>query len=455
MLTSKELRDILNFGFEWSITQGVVSQRNNNESSISYSGLDGSIRYNEKSQLILRLEKEVDILESNFIYDKHQALFSSNSAGKIIGREKYFQLSFIDSKKRRWITSYFLLNNNIVIGHSMIIIEVLITSLDLINSRRLNNFYAYYSGELEIIPNKYTVSMNGTKQLNKYELLLKNYILRVIKVENSTILSLVCSKNNAEEGFQTYKLVREALNIVCSYPISYNIENQYDNGCLVTRIYSKRSYHRSNTSPIPSDHTDNTNIDKFISQYLKFSQTNIPPSSNALYIWWYRLYGYTLDIENKLLILSVAIESIVLKYIRKEETVNNVYDHDDIKKLGKLVKDSNASELLKKRVQKYIGNLNSSSKPIISTLSNLSDSGILLKDMNTKWQLIRNDSAHGVERSLDGENEDQMQNVIYEANYLEEVFFRLIFYVINYEGDFRQFSKFGYPLDHLEVNSNN
>ena len=173
-----------------------------------------------------------------------------------------------------------------------------------------------------------------------------------------------------------------------------------------------------------------------------------------MYIWWYRLYGYTLDIENKLLILSVAVESIVLKYIRKvDTTTNNIYDHSEIKKLGKLVKDSDVSKSLKRRVQKYLGSLNSSSKPLISTLNNLANSGILLKDMNIEWQLLRNDSAHGVERSLNGENEAQMQRVIYETNYLEEVFFRLFFYIISYEGDFRQFSKFGYPLDHLEINN--
>lgn len=453
MLTIEELRGILNFNFEWSVNRGTVCQLNNKESCISYNNLDGKIRFNEKNQLILHLEKEIDISESSLIYGEYESLFINSSAGELISKDEHFKLSFTDNKRREWITSYFLLNNSIVIGHKKIIIDVLITSIDLFNSRKLNDFYAYYSGDLEIVPNKFSMSTNGIRQLNKYELSLENHVLRIMKIEGVTILSLVSSTDNIKENFQKYKLIREAINIISSHPISYNIENQYDNGCLVTRIYSKRFYGRSNTPPIPSSHNNNINVDKFISQYVRFFQENIHSSSNALYIWWYRLYGYKLDIENKLLILSVAVESIVLKYISKENAVNSIYDHDEIKKLGKLVKESDVPKILKRRVQKYLGNLNSSSKPIISTLNNLSNSGILLKDMNIEWQLLRNDSAHGVERSLDGKNEAQMQRVIYETNYLEEVFFRLVFYIINYEGEFRQFSKFGYPLDHLEINS--
>ncbi|WP_201556395.1 hypothetical protein [Psychrobacter sp. 72-O-c] len=453
MLTSGELRSILNFDFEWSINWGTVCQLNNEPSRITYNDLEGQIRFNEKKQLALYLEKEIDSSEFSSIHSQYEGLFRNSSAGELIVKEKYFQLSFTDNKGREWVTSHFLLNDSVVIGHRKIIIDVLITNIDLVNSRKLNSFYAYYSKELEIIPNKRSIGIDGIQQLNKYELILENYTLRIVKIEGISILSLVSSVNNIEENFHIYKLIREAINIICSYPINYNIENQYDNGSLVTRVYSRRFYDRGNTPPIPSSHTNNKNIDRFISQYVIFFQENIYSSSSALYIWWYRLYGYTLDIENKLLILSVAVESIVLKYIRKEDANNKIYDCNEIKKLGKLVKNTDVSKSLKRRVQKYLGNLNSSSKPLVSILNELANSGTLLKDMNIEWQLLRNDAAHGVERSLNGENEAQMQRVIYEANYLEEVFFRLVFYIISYEGDFRQFSKLGYPLDHLEISN--
>ena len=124
---------------------------------------------------------------------------------------------------------------------------------------------------------------------------------------------------------------------------------------------------------IRSSHIDNRNIDNFVSNYVNYFLENESKLSSPLYTWWYRLYNYKTDIENNVLILSVAIEALSLKYVKEFQNIDQIYDFHDIKKIGKLIKDSDASKELKTKVQKIYWESYSSSKPIVLILKSLVD----------------------------------------------------------------------------------
>lgn len=277
-------------------------------------------------------------------------------------------------------------------------------------------------------------------------------VIQIRKFEKNYIYSIQSNIESKALIFRIYELVSEAINIISFHLINYTIEEKYDDISdsitLQINSYGKNRSHSS--SLIPSNHIDNKNIDNFISNYINYFLENKSKLSSSLYTWWYRLYNYKTDIENNVLILSVAIEALSLKYVKEVQNTDQIYDFHDIKKIGKLIKDSDASKELKTKVQKYVGNLNSSSKPIVLILKTLVDLDILSQSMHSNWQAIRNESAHGIERKLSFEDENSLEKILDDSNFLEEVFFRLIFHIIGYTGEFYQFSQYGYPITSLK-----
>lgn len=454
MLTVREIRDILNYNFVWPITNGKIYQLNNDKDSICYDNLCGELKFNENKQLEFYVEKEISYSEQKVLYEQQEQIASSLQSGKMYKQFQFSKLEFTDKKDRVWISSRILTISGLKLNSRKIIISLIIDNINLTNIFRNNSsLYSYSSDDINIIPNNYSRTLTGQNRLNKYELKIRNTsVLQIRKFEKNYIYSIYSNIESKAVIFRIYQLVSEAINIISFHLINYTIEEKYDeisdSITLQINSYGKNRSHSS--SVIPSSHIDNRNIDNFVSNYVNYFLENESKLSSPLYTWWYRLYNYKTDIENNVLILSVAIEALSLKYVKEFQNIDQIYDFHDIKKIGKLIKDSDASKELKTKVQKYIGNLNSSSKPIVLILKSLVDLDILSQSMHSNWQAIRNESAHGIERKLSFEDESSLEKILDDSNFLEEVFFRLIFHIIGYTGEFYQFSQYGYPITSLK-----
>ena len=454
MLTLTDIKSVLKYSFEWSITDGSIVQCGKVNNPDYYDNLQGKIFFNEQKQLELVLKKKVSYPEYESIIGKMNEKREQLKSGVIYKHNEYYELFFIDARGRRWVTSKFLLYNYLEIGCKEIIIRLNLNNIGLVNNRNKSNIlYSYTLEEIKITPNRFVKNLDKWG-INKFEIDTKDFSINLIKHGVVSILHFK-SKSNDFISPELYRLINEALDIVCFHPIHYPIQDIYDRkyNNVITRIYSYKKRNPNSAKIFLTSHMPdgNDDIKEFILKYVSYFQNTPVMLSNLVYMWWYRTYGYTLDLENKLLILSVAIESIALKYISKESNKSNIYDYSEIKRLGRIIKDSGVSESLTRRVNKYIGSLNSSSKPIFTILTESIEKGILIKGMNVEWQTVRNESAHGIERNLSIENEEQLQEVFQKVNYLEEMFFRLFFHIIGYEGHFCQFSVTGYPFTYLNI----
>lgn len=454
MLTAREIGDILNYNFVWQINNGKIYQLNNAKDSICYDNLCGELKFNEKNQLELYVEKEISYSEQKALYEQQERIASSLQSGKMYKQFQFSKLEFTDKKDRVWISSRILTTSGLKLNSRKIIISLVIDNINLTSIfRNSSSLYSYSSDNINIIPNNYSRTLTGQNRLNKYELKIRNTsVIQIRKFKKNYIYSIYSNIESKAVIFRIYQLVSEAINIISFHSINYTIEEKYDeisdSITLQINSYGKNRSHSS--SLIPSSHIDNKNIDNFISNYVNYFLENESKLLSPLYLWWYRLYNYKTDIENQILILSVAIEALSLKYLEEVQNINQIYDFDEIKEIGKLIKNSDVSKNLKTKVQKYVGNLNSSSKPIVIILRSLVDLDVLSQSMHFKWQSIRNESAHGIERKLSFEDENSLEKILNDSNFLEEVFFRLIFHIIEYTGEFYQFSQYGYPVTSLK-----
>ena len=158
------------------------------------------------------------------------------------------------------------------------------------------------------------------------------------------------------------------------------------------------------------------------------------------------------NLEARMLTISVAVESIIdlkeFDFLTSDNS-QRASQRDsliqDVERLEEWMSEQNLDDSFRKRLKGFLGSLSRKSIRPIDKLYKLVDIEVLDKDHVESWKNLRNASAHGYVVSP-GNVESHYQ----KYQNVAVLFFQLIFFLIEYQGVYSDYSEIRYPLRYFE-----
>lgn len=209
----------------------------------------------------------------------------------------------------------------------------------------------------------------------------------------------------------------------------------------MTRVHRRPKWDRSGLGPpIELRHVGPGDSHRFLACCLHRAAQ---PSAKeepllALYRFWYRiLRAHQRDIENSSLVLSVAIEGVIKSLFTCDvDATFSDLANDSLPAIDCLEIDGRVKRAIRKCLEHA-----ALPKPQ-NTLQLLTAEGVI-SDVHIKaWKAMRNAGAHG---ALLEDDEERLQKHIDRYYCCLDLFYRLLFIAIGYEGGFTDYSTRGWP----------
>jgi hypothetical protein len=161
--------------------------------------------------------------------------------------------------------------------------------------------------------------------------------------------------------------------------------------------------------------------------------------TSHVYELWHRvLRAGQHDISNSALVLSVAIEALLDKVFRSEVDI----DQEFLQEVNQAKEILSGLPIQARARGRIAASLDGAAKPSArSVMYRLAKQGFLQETNIADWKKLRNAAAHG--EDLDDQSRLQSNLDLYYK--CLGLFYRLIFVVIRYRGDYVDYSKRGWP----------
>lgn len=402
---------------------------------IVYTG-PGTIYQDEHGVLQLKLYSKINDIKKEL---SHQ--FKHHAPGKIIADDNYFTLKAIDMSGKEWVADNIWVSANVSFPASGQVIKSRLREIETIedgSTTEKNYLFIIVPGKHEIPCNQKEDLPNGGWCLNRSVFPANNIDFEFRKLDNCLMINANSAPDCLKED--TYVKILEALSIITGliiHPVFVK-NTQQDHAVLkiksVTNSYSNKKF------PIPFKHSTPGDLQPFSCFFEKYIAAIDSPFSDLFGFWHKVNRAWQVNIKNSSLSLGVAIEGIIRTYFWElglpDEEITQQADEAKQK-----LNDIDIGERIKDRLLSSIGDLLQNTSPK-SALYQMAQDGLLSKEMADEWLKLRNKSVHP-----DKLNEDPraFQKYIDQIYTCIALFYRLLFIIIKYDGNYIDYSENGWP----------
>ncbi len=402
---------------------------------IVYTG-PGTIYQDEHGVLQLKLYSKINDTKKELSH-----LFKYHAPGKIIADDNYFTLKATDMSGKEWVADNIWVSANVSFPASGQVIKSRLREIETKeggSTTEKNYLFIIVPGKHEIPCNEKEDLPNGGWRLNR-SVFLANNIDFEFKILNNC---LMISANSAPDCLKedTYVKILEALSIITGLIIHPVVVKNTQQDHAVLKIKSVTNSYSNKKFPIPFKHSRPGDLQSFSCFFEKYMAAIDSPFSDLFGFWHKVNRAWQVNIKDSSLALGVAIEGITRTYFGKCGLPDKEITQQANEAKQKL-NDIDIGKRIKDRLLSSIGDLLQNTSPK-GALYQMAQDGLLSEEMVAEWQKLRNKSVHP-----DNLNEDPraLQKYIDQIYTCIALFYRLLFIIIKYDGNYINYSENGWP----------
>ncbi len=402
---------------------------------IVYTG-PGTIYQDEHGVLQLKLYSKINDTKKELSH-----LFKYRAPGKIIADDNYFTLKAIDMSGKEWLADNIWVSANVSFPASGQVIKSTLREIETIedeSTAEKNYLLIIVPGKHEIPCNEKEDLPNGGCRFNRSVFSANNIDFEFKKLDNCLIIDARSASDCLKEG--TYVKILEALSIIRGLIIHPVVVKNTQQDHAVLKIKSATNPYSNNKFPIPFKHSTPTDLQSFSCFFEKYMAA-IDSSFSDLFGFWHKVNrAWQVNIKDSSLALGVAIEGITRTYFGKCGLPDKEITQQANEAKQKL-NDIDIGKRIKDRLLNSIGDLLQNTSPR-GALYQMAQDGLLSEEMVAEWKKLRNKSVHP-----DNLNEDPraLQKYIDQIYTCIALFYRLLFIIIKYDGNYIDYSENGWP----------
>ena len=289
----------------------------------------------------------------------------------------------------------------------------------------------------------HTVTMTeGSIKTDIFEGEYERYAWKLHQREDRLDISFTVKDGSVGDDFWRFL---GAISVLCGAAIDPVLVMVGEAGKRIRRLKTQRrpGWTASLARPLSDIAPDAAHSHHFIARYLRGTKHSRPAeldSFDTLHTAWHRTLRTASDLDIRPLVIGVNIEALVMDLFASEVDIDAEFI-DAIEKAKEIVQKSGMADRARQRV---LSSLGGAVKPgPKQVLNRIQEQGFITADEVKAWTSLRNHAAHGGD--VDDSTFDALQDAIDKYYTCLGLFYRLLFVVIGYRGQHRDFSASGWP----------
>ncbi|MBD8524431.1 hypothetical protein [Pseudomarimonas arenosa] len=237
-----------------------------------------------------------------------------------------------------------------------------------------------------------------------------------------------------------------AISVLCGTAIDPVLVMIGEAGKRIRRLRTQRrpGWTASLARPLSDLAPDAAHSHHFIARYLRGTKHSPPAeqdSFDTLQTVWHRTLRTASDLDIGPLVIGVNIEAVVMDLFASEVDMDTEFI-DAIEKAKDIVQRSGMAERVKHRA---LSSLGGAVKPgPKQVLTRIQEQGFITANEVKAWVSLRNHAAHGGD--VDDSSYEALQGAVDKYYRCLGLFYRLLFVVVGYRGQHRDFTAPGWPI---------
>ena len=423
--------------FALSLPQCTVRQRGTNTPRV-YSGA-GFISQEADGSLMLRMFATEHLDEGERFA---RILPKIHAPGTLVPDSEFYDVSAVDQQGCQWRAERQLIGLNFGVGNEVFVSLHDLEKVETWGQRTSDTSRGWFiPGDIELPWHLYTTT-DRYISLDRFEFDDADFVWKAHKVDGGLDVEFT-AKHRSLEPHATRFL--RAVGMLVGQFMDPLVSYSYSDGQLVTCIHRRRAQESTHLlEPMDRRCGDHRDAHRFLACCLQHAERQYPERKDQfllLYRFWHRIlrarHG---DIENSSLVLSVAIEGIIKALCASEQDVDAPFVT-----LVEEAKPSVEGLAIPERVRNsLLEHLKHAVNPRpIQTMQRLKEQRAITEAHIKVWRKMRNSGSHGAQL------EDDAKEI--EAHWQRylcclDMFYRLLFLVIGYKGNYVDLSRVGWPI---------
>jgi len=389
-----------------------------------------------------------------------------SKAGQLISDKYYFKLSATDTQGKTWQADYILPNrsgyagseNNVISGsvphelkHSNKTPYVLANAtLGIMIFHAVNRYIPcdIITKSMSLIgDDEDSAAESWAVNIAKFSSCDCNFTTS--KKDEILTLGITSSTENLPSNIE-YRAI-EALQFVLAHPLEWTILEKNEEGVetiIIKRTPKEMPKFRINEPVhhvVPKDSHTWKLFDKYLSYILNYNGgTNWHPLSIFIHrvIVASAAYPETFALE-----VAVAVEGVLLTEFKSLASPNDTF-LQNLDKVYNYINGALFDEDFKQRIYKALDAMKNVSAT--DKLRLLVESKVISEKEYKAWKELRNSSAHPTQPAF-----IDLQKLLDLCDIVVTLFYKLIFHLISYEGKYKDYGAYGYPLKDFPTTEGN
>lgn len=431
--------------FALSLPQCTVRQRGIDTPWV-YAGA-GFISQDAEGNLVLRMFSTEHLDERERFA---RILPKIHAPGTIVPDSEFYDLAAVDQEGRQWRAERQSIKVIFGFGNE---IHMPLQHLEKVETRDKQTSDSgrgwFIPGDIELPWHLYT-NTDRCISLDRFEFDDAGFVWKAHKVDGGLDVEFA-AKHLSLEPHATRFL--RALGMLTGQFMDPLVSYSHSDGQLITCIHRRSTQESTHLlGPMDPRCRDPRDAHRFLACCLQHAERQHPERKDQfllLYRFWHRIlrarHG---DIENSSLVLSVAIEGIIKALFASEQDA----DAEFVELVG-VAKPSVEGLKINERVREsLLEHLKYAVFPKPKeTMRRLKEQGVVTDAHIRAWNQMRNSGAHGAQLEDDAkEIEEHYQRYLCCL----DMFYRLLFLAINYQGKYIDRSLAGWPLSNFPPTDN-
>lgn len=364
--------------------------------------------------------------------------------GKLHPDSNYYDFTGVDQHGVTWKAERLSIDcsygvNSTYIGARVRIIEA---SEDYGKTLPSSKAHAFVPGTFKLPWHKVTKTESSIKT-DIFEGECERYAWKLHQREDQLDISFTVKEDPVGDDFWRFL---GAISVLCGSAIDPVLVMIGEAGKRIRRLKTQRrpGWTASLARPLSDLAPDAAHSHHFIARYLRGIKNSHPAEQDCfdtLHTVWHRTLRTASDLDIGPLVIGVNIEAVVMDLFASEVDIDAEFI-DAIEKAKDIVQRSGMAERAKQRV---LSSLGGAVKPgPKQVLTRIQEQGFITANEVKAWASLRNHAAHGGD--VDESTYEALQGAVDKYYRCLGLFYRLLFIVIGYRGQHRDFTAPGWPI---------
>lgn len=291
-----------------------------------------------------------------------------------------------------------------------------------------------------------TKTGDGGVSVDRFEGNSGHFEWRIKGMNDGAWLSFECADSPVEPYFEAFLRGLSILTGTRLKPICRSIyEGNQQTTRILNRLHERDAEKLLAPMRMQRDFAEDAHL--FLARFLEASANTTEqrdaPCTLAHRYWHRILRARASDIENSSLVLSVAVEGLIMKTLGSKLEV----DADFVKQANDAKPLVENAGLGPRALDCVLKRLDSAAKPRVQdALRHLASEGVINDEHLKAWEKLRHAGAHG---SVLEDNDRALQKHLDRFHVCLDLYYRLVFLLIGYMGKHTDFQSRGWPTGHF------